>query len=314
MIDNAAAFFNYFKIDGWFYCPTDSLAGVKIAGVKIIDELTFVGIQHLGIAEAYGPDKGFSVQSLITNGQNLEDLEIVFLTRRGREFKIRVAALCEERESAYEGRVLLNRFLGIINEVPQVKLLDIGGRARSGVDRSKMFDGASCTVLDVLPGDNVNVVGDAHSMSHLFPPCTFDAIFSQSVFEHLLMPWVVAIEMARVLKIGGVAFIGTHQTIGMHDCPWDFWRFSDTAWDGLFNQQTGFEVIGRALENPQFIVPHFYSADRGKNLEGAVGYIGSAALVRKIGEPMVSWGSMKVSDVVQTTYPDTFEPTPRQNI
>jgi SAM-dependent methyltransferase len=140
-------------------------------------------------------------------------------------------------------------------------------------------------------------------MSLLFPPNSFDAIFSSSVFEHLLMPWIVAAEMSRVLRPGGIAFIATHQTIGMHDRPWDFWRFSDTAWDALFNKLTGFEILDRALENPQFITPFFWSPEQGDGPENALGFIGSSVLVRKIGEPQVNWGPMAVSDVIPTSYP-----------
>src|ERR1044072_7003937 len=67
------------------------------------------------------------------------------------------------------------------------------------------------TVLDVLPGENVTVVGDAHQMTALFPPATFDFVQSVSVFEHLVMPWKVALEMNRVMKLGALAFVFTHQ-------------------------------------------------------------------------------------------------------
>ena len=42
------------------------------------------------------------------------------------------------------------------------KLLDIGGRNRSKIDRSKEFPSFDVTVLDILDGDNVDVVADAH--------------------------------------------------------------------------------------------------------------------------------------------------------
>ena len=69
------------------------------------------------------------------------------------------------------------------------------------------------------------------------------------------MPWKVAIELNRVMKTGGLVLIHTHQTIGMHDLPWDFWRYSDTSWHGLFNEYTGFEIVETSLSNWMHIIP-----------------------------------------------------------
>ncbi|WP_373690468.1 methyltransferase domain-containing protein [Sphingobium sp. DEHP117] len=72
--------------------------------------------------------------------------------------------------------------------------------------------------------------GQSLKCYQFFEASSFDAVYSVSVFEHLLMPWKVALEMNRVLRMGGIAYIHTHQTLGLHDMPWDFWRFSDTSW------------------------------------------------------------------------------------
>jgi SAM-dependent methyltransferase len=307
MIDAATVFFDYFRIEGWFHSETDTLFKVQLANASINGISGNVGLPHAGVADALGPNKGFCISALI---ERTPELELVFHTVAGREIKTRVLDLCNERKRSFEGRALLHHFIDAVNARPGSKLLDIGGRARSGVEYSKMFHQAECTVLDILPGDNVDVVGDAHVMSNLFPPCSFDAIFSSSVFEHLLMPWVVASEMANVLRMGGMAYIATHQTLGMHDLPWDFWRFSDTAWDGLFNRYTGFEIIGRALDNPQYITPHFWRPEQGERLERAVGYVGSAVLVRKISNARSGWSSVELASLIGAPYPETEEPRP----
>jgi hypothetical protein len=118
-------------------------------------------------------------------------------------------------------------------------MLDVGGRARSGFDFSTWFPAADVTVLDIMDAPNVDVVADAHAMSTSLPRERFDAVSSMATFEHLMMPWVVVTQMNVVMRDGGIAYISTHQTLGMHDIPWDFWRFSDTAWDALFNRHTG---------------------------------------------------------------------------
>jgi hypothetical protein len=164
---------------------------------------------------------------------------------------------------------------------------------------------ADCTVLDILPGDNVDVVADAHDMARHFPPEHFDGIFSVSVFEHLLMPWAVAIQMNQVLKTGGLAMIFSHQTLGVHDAPWDFWRFSDTAWDALFNPYTGFEILERAVDREQFILPFIYSPIKAY-AERAAGHEGSVVLARKIGPCQLSW-NIKPADLTSTMYPSGTE-------
>jgi hypothetical protein len=113
------------------------------------------------------------------------------------------------------------------------KLLDIGGRARSGVQRSEHYPECDVTTLDIIANSGVDVVGDAHELGRYFSPGSFEFAHCSSVFEHLVMPWKAAVEINRVLKPGGAALIFTHQTIGMHDMPWDFFRFSDSSFCGI---------------------------------------------------------------------------------
>ncbi len=303
MISAATKFFSYIRVEGYFYCATDTLKEVRLEGKKLIFERNAVGTPHPGVDKDFGPNKGFLIYAMLGDDELHPDFFVVFYTAHRRRIRVSLRELCDERKRGFGGREIVHKFIDSVNAAPSAKLLDIGGRDRSGYDFSQLFHNAECTVLDVLPGDNVDVVGDAHAMSTLFPPNSFDAIFSSSVFEHLLMPWVVAAEMSRILKVGGTAFIASHQTMGMHDRPWDFWRFSDTAWEGLFNKLTGFEIIATALENPQFITPFFMAPEQGDGPQNSYGFVGSSVLVRKISDPHVNWGPMLASDVVASSYP-----------
>ena len=77
---------------------------------------------------------------------------------------------------------------------------------------------------DVVDGENVDVVPDAHRLSKALDR-TFDYVYSISTFEHLLMPWVVATEINHVMNIGGVGYIQSHQMWPVHDVPSDYFRF-----------------------------------------------------------------------------------------
>jgi len=163
--------------------------------------------------------------------------------------------------------------------------------------------------MDILPGDNVDVVGDAHKLASFFPPDRFDAFYSVCVFEHLMMPWTVVTQINKVLKMGGIGLVFTHQTIGLHDMPWDFWRFSDTAWDALFNEKTGFKILDRAMDTESYILPFIYRPSK-ETAEQSAGFEGSAVLVEKIGSCQLEW-NVAPSDISNTDYPegeDGFDP------
>lgn len=186
----------------------------------------------------------------------------------------------------------------------RAKLLDIGGRARSGgVQRSSCYPGCDVTVLDVIAGPDVDVVADAHELSRHLPAGHFDFALSVAVFEHLAMPWKVAVEIAKVLRPGGLALVSTHQTIGLHDTPWDFFRFSDAAFTALFNRATGFEIVTTGMISFMHVVPRIWM-ERHRGWEETGGFESASVLVRKVGEPLVDW-DVQVSDFLATSYPDS---------
>jgi len=301
-VDAVTKFYNTLRVFGWFTHPTDTLKSVRIIDSSILSSVSEVGLPHEGVVAICGPKKGFSVQ-VIRDTEPLSDTaELEFTTTSGWTGRANLKRLClAKMEPRFQKTSrLLHEFLAKLDK-PGIRILDVGGRARSGLDRSGMFQHAECVVLDILPGENVDIVGDAHAMGKLLPPESFDAILSVSVFEHILMPWAVAVQMNQVLKPGGLALIFTHQTVGMHDLPWDFWRFSDTAWDALFNKKTGFEIVDRALSFEQHIVSFIWSEETA-NEERACGFRGSAVVARKTGPSEMSW-NITPADIVKTMYP-----------
>ena len=245
----------------------------------------------------------FEIQILLKNPLFPEDLFIEF---HFEDDTNEVLTSSYIREKILEYRLMTTkideRFRELISDSSVKKILDIGGRARSGLDRSKEFPDKDVVVLDIIEGENVNIVGDAHKMSDLFEPGYFDAVYCVSVFEHLIMPWKVALEMNKVMRLGAVGLVHTHQTIGMHDLPWDFYRFSDTAWKGIFNKHSGFEILQAELRDLQYIIP-FYWRDKYYEAEKSAGYEGSTVLVKKIGDTKLEW-PLGAADVTMDIYPD----------
>ncbi len=301
--DCVTKFFNSIYISGWFHHPDDRLRRLKLVDRAARSCIAEVELPHGGVHHTLGPNKGFRLQALRNKDVFTEDMELEFRTRKRWRQRVRILDLAKDRVARYDTPKLTNNFIDRVSAIPGARLLDIGGRARSRIDRSKDFPGTQCTVFDIVPGENVDLVGDAHELSRYFAPETFDAVHSNSVFEHLLMPWKVIIEINKVLKLGGIGFVGTHQTIGMHDMPWDFWRFSDTSWHALFNKRTGFEIEARTLDAEQFVLPFAYRPSKAE-AEKSVGFEASAVIFRKVGNCDLSW-DVSLGDVLQTTYPDT---------
>lgn len=303
MLDSCAKFFQSLYLHGWFHSPHETLMSVEMVDdtCEVLHQVASVGVFHGGVAQL-GDDKGFHVQVLRSKEAAIEGARLRLETSTGKRLLVSLRDLVDERIASFATPALYRRFVADMQASgSRPAILDIGGRDRSGLDRSKSFPWADVTVLDIVPGDNVTVVGDAHELTGYFAPESFDGIYCVSVFEHLLMPWRVALEINRVLKTGGRALIHTHQTLGMHDLPWDFWRYSDSSWAALFNERTGFRILETAMDSEQYIIPFLLRPEKIA-AEKSAGYEGSCVLVEKVGSTGLSW-PIHVSDVISTVYP-----------
>ena len=193
-------------------------------------------------------------------------------------------------------------FITHLGTFPRGAVLEVGSRARSAITRSHRIPPQLTYVgMDILPGPNVDIVGDAHELAQLLGDRKFVAIFSTSVFEHLLMPWKVALEMNRVLEPGGIVYTSTHQTWPIHEEPWDFWRYSKTTWQALFNSATGFEILEAVVGEPARIHACRTSSVT-RDMPHSPAYLGSASLVRKISDTALTW-PVPVATATATMYP-----------
>lgn len=198
---------------------------------------------------------------------------------------------------------VFQRFVDEVNALERPRLLEVGARARSGNVQTHRFPRADHVGFDVLPGENVQVVGDAHELSRHFPAEHFDAAFAVSVFEHLAMPWKVVLELNRTLKPGGLVCVFTHPTYPPHDRPWDFWRYNPEAFEVLFGAATGFELVACAEGLPCSVVP-LASEPALVGLWREPAFLAVAALARKSGVPdeRLRW-DVELGEVLSSRYP-----------
>ena len=205
------------------------------------------------------------------------------------------------------------QYLAEIGNKPGMKILEIGSREVTGKsDMRQNFSRANYIGFDYYPGNNVDIVGDVHNLSSYFKKDEkFDLIFSSAVFEHLAMPWIVAQEISKLLKIGGFIFIETHFSFSSHERPWHFFQFSDMALKVLFSPAMGFECIEAGMSNP--MIGRFSSlADKDlKNLPISKLYCHVEYLGKKINNiDNFNWNNLELLEVIgETKYPE-----PKQSI
>ena len=195
-----------------------------------------------------------------------------------------------------------------IGNKPGLKILEIGSREVTGHSNArKQLSNAEYIGFDYYAGPNVDVVGDAHKLSSYFKEGTqFDIIYSSACFEHFAMPWLVASEIAKLLKVGGIVFVETHFSFVAHERPWHFFHFTDIALKTLFSPTLGFECLDSGMSN--HVVGRFSSlADkylRNKSLKGL--YCHSEYLGKKNKNVQdFDWSKVELADVVgDTKYPE----------
>lgn len=169
------------------------------------------------------------------------------------------------------------------------RLLEIGSRARSGSTiRDQFGDNIEYIGVDVTDGPNVSVVSDAHHLSDaIIEPV--DYVCSISTFEHFMMPWKVALEINKILKPGGRVFSHSHQTWPEHDVPFDYFRFSEQAWSGIFNSHTGFRIVETKVGHPVSVSAIYNVGGPFDEMEYSPGHAMSVCVAEKIAEPLVKW-------------------------
>jgi SAM-dependent methyltransferase len=193
---------------------------------------------------------------------------------------------------------------------PGLRILEIGSREVTGPSNLRArFDQATYVGFDYYPGGNVDVVGDAHRLSDYFDQ-PFDIVYTTAVFEHLAMPWLVAEEIAKVLKVGGLLMVETHFSYSAHERPWNFFQFSDMGLKVLFSEPLGFQCLEASMQNP--IVGRFSSlADGYLSLRPVTGlYCHASYLGRKVRQvDGFRWRADDVDAMVsQTRYPPAAGP------
>jgi SAM-dependent methyltransferase len=190
-----------------------------------------------------------------------------------------------EDEDEVDMSPMLRRFVALANDRGG-RVLQVGARTAPGSEAMppRPLLRGPVIGLDIHPGLGVDVVGDAHRLSHFLRERSVDAVVSGSVLEHLQAPWLFAAEVNRVLKPGGLVY---HEAPGVwpaHAQPNDFWRMSAEGLRALFGPETGFEVLEARDAGLAAIIPGPNWRARFLDMPTVPAYAMAEILARKVEE------------------------------
>jgi uncharacterized protein YbaR (Trm112 family)/SAM-dependent methyltransferase len=124
-------------------------------------------------------------------------------------------------------------------------VLDLGSGRRT-------FGAAGLVQLEICTYPFTDVVSQGEQLP--FHDACFDFVLSRAVTEHVRRPWVLAAEMQRVLKPGGLLLVDSAFLQPLHGYPRHYYNMTHLALRDLFE---GLEVISlgtQANQHPWFVL------------------------------------------------------------
>ena len=115
------------------------------------------------------------------------------------------------------------------------RILVIGG-GTVGDGLEGLYDDPTVDLIsfDVYASPATQFVGDGHSIP--LADGSVDGVIVQAVLEHVLEPTIVANEIHRVLRTGGIVYADTPFLQQVHEGAYDFTRFTDSGHRFLFRR------------------------------------------------------------------------------
>tara|TARA_B100000900_G_C20534602_1_gene697819 strand:- start:375 stop:1307 length:933 start_codon:yes stop_codon:yes gene_type:complete len=176
-----------------------------------------------------------------------------------------------------ESRVTKLNCLNFLNHLNKIsdkpKILVIGGGEKgSGTDNLWYSEKIEIDSVDIYASDSVDVVCDGHYLP--LKDNSYDGVWIQAVIEHVVEPTVVAEEIFRVLKIGGLVYAETPFMQQVHEGAYDFTRYTVVGHRFLFKKFKSISYGG--LGGPEVVFAWairylIWSLTRSRNLSRVIG-------------------------------------------
>ncbi|MCK4818319.1 class I SAM-dependent methyltransferase, partial [bacterium] len=98
--------------------------------------------------------------------------------------------------------------------------------------------------IDIDPDRNPDMVVDVSKMDQ-FENNSFDAVFMVEVLEHVTSPTEAIKEIHRTLRKDGMFVLTTPFIFEMHDCPFDYYRFTKYGLELLLSEFSSVKIEAR---------------------------------------------------------------------
>ncbi|MET0049693.1 MAG: methyltransferase domain-containing protein [Candidatus Thiodiazotropha sp.] len=174
-------------------------------------------------------------------------------------------------------------FIEEASRLPSPRVLELGTkrsrRNRSTLHKAWVPHAGEYLGTDFQSGDDVDIVGDLHSLSKLTGEARFDIVISCSTLEHVQYPWLAVEEISRMLSLNGLVAVQTHHAFPLHAYPQDYWRYTTEALSTLFCVRAGFQVLGTSYD----FKSHLFSWRRPWMIRHTC-YLNSYLVARKIAD------------------------------
>lgn len=132
--------------------------------------------------------------------------------------------------TSYDGMAqFVEKYLGPLRGRP-LRILDVGSQDVNGTYRALFSDPAwRYCGADVTGGPNVDVVLRKPYVWRELRANSYDVVVSGQALEHVEYPWLTVLEIARVMKPGGLCCLIAPSTGPEHRYPIDCWRLLPDA-------------------------------------------------------------------------------------
>jgi SAM-dependent methyltransferase len=117
-------------------------------------------------------------------------------------------------------------------DLPEFKVLDIAPQVHEGA--KEFFKLATIKTLDIEPGADYQA-DICQNNAGVIPDNSIDLVICTEVLEHVSNPFAAAIEINRMLKPGGRAYVTTPFNFRIHGPLPDNWRFTVHGLKQLFS-------------------------------------------------------------------------------
>jgi SAM-dependent methyltransferase len=156
--------------------------------------------------------------------------------------------------------IMQNFVTQYLDRTQKLVIADIGSQVvtRQISSYRRLIDAQPWTYIgcDVTPGNNVDLVFSSMYSWKELKSGSIDVIISGQTFEHIEFFWVTMLEIARVLKVGGLCCLVAPSAGLRHRYPVDGWRYYEDGFSALA-RYARLDVLQVYTQRSRFDSPDF---------------------------------------------------------